>query len=431
MHSLQALAWKHKQVMIAGSVGVGLVSLIYKYALSGQKKSEEKQPTQPKQTPSNPSPLPNSTPNANSAAGKDSLQPVVKMETTLNIAKLSMGAPKGSAPNVVLVFCVDTSGSMEGERIDAVKRVLKKILKDAQEVVKISRETKISIVIFSFDIVIRKVVEQTKITSDDNQIAKIEYLIDTIECEGNTDLFGVLDEASEDLINIAVPQVSYTFILLTDGAATITFLDGVDKDKDQVDDETFDMARRLKILLKSQGVTLKRPDILPQFYQRLASVKAQFFCIGIGKECNKEALQKIVNGRPKNSFEGKYIDATNEANHAVEKAIEGIYKQSIALYREITLTTSNLKGNEWSVKKTKSFSQSTRIEYLLGDLQEGKELVKFIEIDATKLPVTLELKTVEFQLTFKDRQNKLCTIAVPWNPNTCINPVIIEEAKKA
>ena len=559
MHLLQALAWKHKSVVLVGSGGVALIALIYRYVVLGQKKSEKQQlskhpaqttqseetskasssppspnpPTQPVQTTqseetskasssppspnppkqpvqttqpketskasSSPSPDPptqpaqttqsketskassppspnpptqpaqttqsektsktlnppspnppkhpvqttqskgeskasssssNSALNTNSPAKKDPLQPEVKLESTLNIAKLSMKAPKGFAPNVVLIFCIDTSASMKGERLEAVKRVLNKILRDAQEVIKASIENTISIAIFSFDDHVKTVVDQTKITSDDNQIKKIASFIEKLESKGETDLYGGLDVASKNLQNITASQASCTFILLTDGGATVDYWELRDANNvmlTQLGQQPSESSTVMRNKLKARGITFTSRQILPQCYQRLASVKARLFCIGVGKEHDREILEKIVNQRPA-GIEGTYIDATDEANCVAEKAIERIYKQSMAWCHEITLTSS-LKAKTWYVEKLGSSLQ--RDQVLLGDLQAGEQLVKFIKIDPAKLVIPLELLKVKFELTFKDHQNNLHKIPLHWNPNTQIDPSIIAELEAA
>ncbi|HEY5235810.1 MAG TPA: hypothetical protein VIJ14_06505, partial [Rhabdochlamydiaceae bacterium] len=79
--------------------------------------------------------------------------PDVEMKCSTTNATVTIKIPKANytPPNVTLTFCVDMSGSMQpAERAGEVKRALRILLDDAEQVVTKSAEAKISIAITGF-----------------------------------------------------------------------------------------------------------------------------------------------------------------------------------------------------------------------------------------------------------------------------------------
>lgn len=325
--------------------------------------------------------------------------PIVKMESTLNIVKLSITTPKMKPlpPNVALTFCVDTSGSMNDEgRQNAVKEALKTVLESAQKVVNLSKEAIIRLAIIGFSKTSTVITPATKLTPNNSVFDKLKTQIESLESKGRTKIILGLERATTELENIAKLDANalHTFILLTDG------------------DETLDAKEISKI------------------HHRLSAAQAKLFVVGIGENHNKKILNQIAGIESKNNFKGKYID-TSLGKETIESAVADIYTQVISSFHQLELTAPQLDPGTWSVINKPNVLVNGQSKCILGSIPEEKNLIQYIQIHGEKLKAPLELSKVIFNLSFVDPKGKRGELALPWNPNTTINNEIVLDAARS
>ncbi len=317
--------------------------------------------------------------------------PVVKMVSSLDAATLHIENPKEKPlpVNATLIFCIDTSGSMDSdERIGAVKSALNKVLDHAQSVVNGCPAAQISFEIIGFNTAWSVIAPLTNLTDGDKEskMQAVKKQITALTPSGYTKILAGLDKASQDLTTTR-SQGSRTIVLLTDG-------------NDSID----------------QGE-------LSNIHARIASAGASLFAIGIGKEHKKATLKQIVTSKA-GSFKGKYIDTT-AGKETIKGAIAAIYGQAIASFSELELSATGLGQGTWTVIGAPT-GQTT---CSLGPLSNGSALNKVIKINSDSLPASLDLSTVTFYLTFRDPKGRKGKISLPWNPTTIIDPAIIKAAR--
>jgi len=328
--------------------------------------------------------------------------PLVKMESTLDFARVSIEIPKEqhASPNVTLTFCVDTSSSMEAdERIGAVKRALNNVLKNAQDVINHCKGAQISLAIIGFNSDPWIIAPKTQLTrtaqnGENKAIQSLRAQIDTFRVSGSTNILNGLERATEELQAMARAnrQSSHTLILLTDG--------------------------------EDSSMSAKK---LATIQAKLAAASAQLFAIGIGAGHSKDVLQQIV-ASEKKAFRGRYIDTT-AGQDTIESAISKIYNQALSSFQELELTAPGLAPDSWSVIHTPGVIDKGQLKCNLGPLSEGKILQRFIQIHGDRLKAPLELSTVVFTLTFIDPKGRRGKLSLPWNPDTTIDPNLLRAAK--
>ncbi|QVL57652.1 MAG: VWA domain-containing protein [Simkaniaceae bacterium] len=314
--------------------------------------------------------------------------PIVSLKSSLNVATLSIETLKSEVvpPNVSLTFCVDTSGSMQGERQDAVKAGVNQVLDSALRVVNAIEGAQIEIAIVGFDNAAKIICEPTKVLA--SSLDQIKRKLADYKSGGMTKIIAGLDQATTKLEEIAKRDTNrvHTLILLSDG------------------DEN-----------------LSKEAIQP-IHTRLAKVNAQLFAIGIGRGHDQETLQKIApeTGR----FRGTYIDTTLE-DVTIENAITSIYEQAVAVFSELVLSTTQLAAGAWSVNGDRSGEVERKSVCHLGSFTEERGVVKRIEIHSARLGEKLDLADVVFDLAFKDPRGRAGTMKLHWNPNTVMDPEIL------
>lgn len=333
---------------------------------------------------------------------KNRTQPLlVKMETTLNFAALSIAIPKEKPlpPNVTLTFCVDTSASMQGVREDAVKKAVKSVLESAQKVVDKTKEAKIQIAIIGFDDKPKvitsgiKLIPSSQVMDPNSPVEKIRQQLASIYSNGGTKILDGLEKATEVLEKMAEDDrnASHTLIFLSDGGDSLN---------------------------KSRVSSL---------HTRLASANVNLFAIGIGSGHSEQTLREIAPDN-KTGFKGTYIDTTLGLD-TIESAISKIYKQAIATYQNLELTSSQLGPGTWSVINMPTSIENGRATCKLGSLSEEDKFLKVIKIHGDKLPAPLDLSHVLFQLTYQDSKGHKGNVVLPWDPTPTIEPKIIQTAE--
>lgn len=323
--------------------------------------------------------------------------PTVKLESTLNVARVSVEVPKAkrSPPNVSLTFVVDISSSMKEEnRLDQVKTGLNKVLDSAQRVADAVEGTKIEISIVKFDSKAETICKPTLITPANqgkSPLGVVRAAIGQLAPSGTTDIIAGLNEATANVEEMAKKNKagSHTLVLLTDG------------------DESLEQAK------------------VSAIHTRLSAVNAKLFAVGIGEGHKKATLAQIA--PDKGRFTGIYID-TSLKKETIEGAISKIYDQAVASFQKLTLRSSQLEAGTWSVNKVPSVKKETQTKCRLGSISEASKILRYIKIHWEKLKAPLNLSPLRFDLTFKDPKGRPGQMTLYWKPNCIIDPKIAKEA---
>lgn len=313
--------------------------------------------------------------------------PDVEFDTSLNCATLTIKIPKEKymPPNVTLTFCVDMSGSMQpDERIGEVKKALKTLIDNAQQVVSRPEEAKISLAITGFTDTSTLITPPTPLTSTNGESEKVKKQVETLRTNGGTNILNGLEGAVEELKKLAKAnsEASHYVVLLTDG-----------------EDNSCNQTR------------------LSEFQKEIASLSAKLFAVGIGKAHSKNVLRQIANCK-----DGTYIDTT-AGKDTIATTIAAIYYQAISSFQELELSSS-LPADTWSVNGTLSKAEKEQSKFVLGALEEGQTLTTHIVIHGNKLKNFLDLSKVFFNLTFKDPKGRKGQLQLDWNPTAFVDPVI-------
>ncbi len=311
-------------------------------------------------------------------------KPIAQLKSSIHWGKLSIEVPIAEPvpPCATLVFCIDTSGSMNpGDRSGAVKKALNDLLDHAQGLVDNSG-AEISIEIVGFNDRVKVITPMTRLTKKaDNQ--EIKKNIADIACRDGTRILAGLEQATKDLIAGAQKIGSRTVILLTDG------------EENNLDEKT-----------------------LAAIHERLKRATAHLFAVGIGENHNKGILKKIVANNEKN-----YIDTTLP-NASIETAIDEIYKSAIRPFSKMKLACSQLPAKTWMINRLRSVQGDQQSEVDIGDLTPGEKIEARIRIDYLELDNPVDLRDVKFRLIFTDPSGRPGEVSLPWNPTTIIDPEV-------
>lgn len=325
--------------------------------------------------------------------------PDVKLKFSLDKAKLYIQIPEEEPlpPNATLTFCVDTSGSMSSEnRLEDVKKSVKKLLDSAQKVIDASNGANIEIAIIGFEDTATVITHPVKITptekgkKESEVVSKVKAQVESLSPGGGTSIYRGIESGMNELEKIAKANRSgsHTIVLLTDG-------------DDHVHDSQID-----------------------SIHKRLGAVQAKLFAIGIGKSHRKSMLEQIVDNG-KGAFKGTYIDTTLGID-TIESAISTIYSQAIASFTDLELSSSHLQEGTWSVDDKPSVRGDGKSICSLGNLSQGEERIEVVKIHSYELTDPLDLSKVELTLAFKDPKGRQGSIKLPWKPNAIIDPEILK-----
>ena len=314
--------------------------------------------------------------------------PIASLNSSLNKATLSIETLKSEVvpPNVTLTFCVDTSGSMQGEREEAVKRGVNRVLTSALRVIETINGAQIGIAIIGFSRSAYTICEPTQINS--SNIDEIRRNLNEYRSNGGTKIINGLKEATTRVEGMARSNknAGHTLILLSDG------------------DEKLSQSK------------------VDAIHTRLIAAKVRLFAIGIGEGHDKATLKKIApeSGR----FRGTYIDTTLRGK-TIEGAIATIYEQAVAVFSSLVLSTAQLAAGTWSVDNVFSVRANKRSACQLGSFTEERGIVKTVQIHADRLREPVDLSGVSFKLAFTDPQGRKGTMSLPWNPGPIMDPKIL------
>lgn len=320
--------------------------------------------------------------------------PDVEMKCSTTNATLVIKIPKENytPPNITLTFCVDMSLSMKpGERSGEVKRALKALLDNAQQVVNKSAEAKISIAITGFRQESKIITDPTPLTATNGKSEEIKRQVDALGFDGGTQILVGFEGAAKESEKLARanPLASHYVVFLTDGVL-----------------ENYEKWDNKK---------------LSSIQKRLTSISAKVFTVGIGEEHSVKILNQIATD---NGFNGTYINTTVDKD-CIKNTIAAIYNQAISSFQELELSSS-LPPGTWSVNYTASVAGKEQSKVPLGTLAEGKTLTSQIVIHGHKLKEDLDLSTVFFNLTFKDPKGREGDVKLRWKNPSVVVPAIAQ-----
>ena len=313
--------------------------------------------------------------------------PTATITSSLGRAVLTISVPikKPPPPDVAITFCVDTSSSMNNENRERdVKNGVSAVLDKAAQVAQTVKKAKIRIAVVGFSSIAKTICKPMEIT--DRTVNQIKEFVNGYRSNGTTDLNSGLEEAVNKVESMRRDATKHALILLTDGEANIAY------------------------------------EKVRAIHQRLAAANAQLFVIGIGKNHKKETLRALA--PPTGDFKGTYIDTT-EPDQTIVGAISSIYEQTMAVYNQLELRTSQLGAGQWSVGGHLSIKRGDHSVCALGNMSEKTKKDQVIEIHPQAFSSRFDLSRLSFQLDFKDPGGKDGVISMPWKANTVIDPSII------
>jgi hypothetical protein len=218
-------------------------------------------------------------------------------------------------------------------------------------------------------------------------VHQITGFVNGYRSNGTTDLNSGLVAAVEKVESMRREATTHTLILLTDGEVNIA------------------------------------QEKVRAIHQRLAAASAQLFAIGIGKSHTKDTLRALA--LTTGTFKGTYIDTT-EREQTIVGAISSIYEQTMAVFNQLELRTSQLGAGQWSIGGHLSIKRGDHLVCALGNMSEKTKKDQVIEIHPQAFSSRFDLSRLSFQLDFKDPGGKDGIISMPWKANTVIDPSIIK-----
>ncbi len=314
--------------------------------------------------------------------------PTATLKSSLNRAVFSISVPieNPPPPNIAITFCVDTSSSMTGEnREQDVKKGVSDVLERAEQVAQRVEKAKIRIAVVGFSGSATTICEPTEITN--RTVHQITGLVNGYRSNGTTDLYSGLVAAVEKIESMRREARTHTLILLTDGEGDIA------------------------------------QEKIGEIHQRLTAANAQLFVIGIGRSHTKDTLRNLA--PTTGAFKGTYIDTT-ERGQTIVGAISSIYEQTMAVFNQLELRTSQLGANQWSIGGHVSAKKGDYSVCALGNMSEKNQKDRVIEIHPNAFSSRFDLSQLLFQLVFKDPEGKDGILSIPWKANTVIDPSIIK-----
>ncbi len=385
-NTTKGFLWRNKEIVIGGCsvIGVALLILHYRRKNSSRRplvREVKKAVVQEKKKAEVEVKVEKKPEEKNDDRLVVKMQPVLQTKLSIEIPKQRHAPPP---PNVSLTFCIDVSSSMNVvDRIGAVRKGLLNVLNDAQAVVNNRRGANISLALIGFNERSEVITPITQLTpykgSGNDVLGNIIGQINTFQVGGTTDILKGLEQATQEVEQVAHTnrRGSHTLILLTDG-----------------EDNSINQCK------------------LSTLQDKLASIPAKLFAIGIGKSHNKSVLQQIAVSQNGN-LKGTYIDTTLGLD-TIESAISKIYNQAIASFHDLELSASGLPADAWSVIGIHLARGQSK--WNLGSLSEGQTLQKVVEIHLDRLTASLDLSKVVFTLTFADSNGVRGQHTLPWNP---------------
>jgi len=212
-----------------------------------------------------------------------------------------------------VIFVLDKSGSMQGEKIDQAKNALKFCVKSLKD------KDRFGIIVFSTDV---DELDNSLLTATKANIDKAERFIDKLEATGGTDINDALLLAIKKKPDPNRPKI---IVFLTDGLPTI----GV-KDVDAI----------LKNAEKSKSKSLR------------------LFAFGVGYDVNTHFLDKLAED---NGGTSQYVKPSED----IEVSVSSLYnKISEPMLSNLKLATGSIKTREVYPKSLPDIFKGTQLVVL-------------------------------------------------------------------
>lgn len=312
-----------------------------------------------------------------------------KMKTSMHVAELTIKAPpvEKSKKSFTMTFCVDNSGSMKGERLEAVKKEVCKVFESAQQKIADKPLINITFAVTVFNNRSSTLIRPTSLDPHNNEVKNsMTKQIESLSADGGTDLINGLEGATnhlEEMMNNN-PSGSHLLIMLTDGDSTLP------------------------------------QESLNSIKKRFSSIECKVIIGGIGKEHKAEKLKQIAD-----ITKGEYVSLAG--GKEIEEAITNAYSQTVAAFSDLKLITSQLKANTWSVKQkfTTTVIEEGISQVALGSLNEKQKIKQRLELHLNNFNTDFDLSTLHFQLRYRDPNDVYLEIDLPWDHHSIIKPAII------
>lgn len=316
--------------------------------------------------------------------------PQFAMVSSLHFARVMIGMPekeKERERHIRLVFCIDTSGSMDGKNENAVKKGMEDVLRDAAK--RVNMELQIEVAVIGFNTAAHDIVGAQELSN-----STVEPILEKVKgyrSNGSTSIVSGIERACDVLKKMDPrPETSSALILLTDGVDN-----AVTKDKGN------------------------------ELAQRVANLGAKFFAIGI-EGYRKDIVFRLVK-------EENLIDTTKGT--PIAEAISILYGRAIAKFHGLRLYCPELpKAGQWSLKPLffgeHKWVQNGEQGMTFPDLSEGEAREYLLQIDLNTLDRTVDLAQLYFKLAFRDPRGIEGEAKLWWGGNVVAEPTIFTPKKK-
>ncbi len=276
----------------------------------------------------------------------------------LNIS-LPHQKPEGYTPPAEIVFCVDKSGSMQGNRIERVRNVILGLLEKVEEEFKQDRKPNISLSIIAFEDHPTLLLRMQKITQQN--IDSLKAITSSLKAGGGTCIINAIDMATSELSVSHDPKASANLVFLTDGQ-----------------DNSFYHHR----------------DHLSSLQNTWLSTYTNLLAIGIGGDHDANILREIITSTknskaflPNASY--RYISEENGSSSnetTLKSAVDLIYRQAIE--QAIHSIELSIESRDIKVLNTPT---NRHQQFLLGGLSYGQTIQKILHYKAANPPMPEEI----------------------------------------
>ena len=270
-------------------------------------------------------------------------------EIGIRVKITARALPPANRPPLDLALVLDTSGSMEGDAIDALRA-------SAQEVVRKMRDGD-RIAVIAFHSKVDVLVPTTPL--DDVSRARIDRAIAQINANGTTDLVGGLAAGAQQVQAAGLPDAIHRIVLLSDG-------------------------------VPNQAIQL--PALLTSLHQQAISVTT----LGFGIDYDTSVMTQIANDTGGNFH---YVEQPTEIAAVFD---DELIKMKTVVARNLQLVIEPGPGVSFRPMPGLQFVGDGRITAQIGDLSAGETRDLMIPIDVSARGNGATVEVVDATLTFVD-----------------------------
>jgi len=344
--------------------------------------------------------------------------PMIKWATSINrgsIELISFAKRKVKPVDATITLCIDTSGSMKGDRIKTVCSELEKLLITTHAFIEKNQNARIAVAAMEFDNESKTIFGPTSILNNTN-IQDLTKKIKSLETGGNTDIDTALHHASGLLNEIAKkhPTAKHYLVLLTDGT--------------QPTEQTEPLQTVLKTLKKVNKIVAESFIVIGiegadhQVLKKIAEteIKQNKLCRFFYRITSKETVLPTI---------GKFIETYSSPKDnqlTIADAIQQTFKQIINPYSftHLKIHNSQLAKNEWSVRGATSKDEAKGSSFELGTLSEQEKKEWRISIFLDTIKNQFNLNNLNFHLSFYDPEGRHGKVNLRWKNGSLLIPEI-------